>query len=235
MRIRFVASVAKYPADEHLNEDANGGILVRGIYAVSDGASDSYNSAPWSKILVSRFIRQPRFDANWLHDAVETYNAQYDREAMSWSAQAAFDRGSFATLTGIMIAPSGANVRVLGFGDSLAVLVADGDFLASFPYERAEQFAQHPLLLSTNMARNDPVLAQAPFTRFVRTWNLTRLRNPTVLCMTDALGAWLLKAPRNRLRRLLALKTRRQFVGFVEHERSAERMRRDDTTLLVVR
>ena len=111
----------------------------------------------------------------------------------------------------------------------------DGEFVASFPYEHSEQFTQNPLLLSTNMARNEPILSQAPFARFMRTWNLTRLRNPAVLGMTDALGAWLLKAPKNRLHRLLALRTRIQFAGFVEYERFAGRMRRDDTTLLVVR
>jgi len=234
MRCSFFATVPKRSGDEHLNEDAAHWNPHRGIYAISDGASESYNSARWSTILVRRFVSEPSFDPKWLKGAVASYAAGFDRESMSWSAQAAYDRGSFATLTGVVISPSGARAFVLGFGDSIAVL-ADGDRLVySFPYHRPDQFAQNPLLLSTNPERNASIHSRTPST-FERAWTLSRLRGPVILSMTDALGGWLLSAPRERLGVLLALATRIQFSALVERERHAGRLRRDDTTLLVVR
>jgi hypothetical protein len=71
-------------------------------------------------VLVSRYVRQPAFDEKWLARAITAYNAAFDRTAMPWSAQGAFDRGSFATLLGLRF--DAAGVSVLGIGDSLAVL-----------------------------------------------------------------------------------------------------------------
>ncbi len=72
----------------------------REVYAVSDGASESFASGRWALLLVSRYVRQPKIDAQTLGQAIATYNQAFDRQAMSWSAQASFDR-SFATLLGI--------------------------------------------------------------------------------------------------------------------------------------
>jgi hypothetical protein len=235
MRKIFSASVGKYLASEKLNEDSLHSNNLRGIYAISDGASDSYNSSRWSSILVRRFVQRPCFDAKWLNCSIQRYAEQFNREKMSWSAQAAFDRGSFATLTGIVIAPYSARAHVLGFGDSIALLVDGNDLIESFPYDRAEQFAQDPLLLSTKFENNRDILSQAPFRSVWRSWGLHKYRRPTIVCMTDALGAWLLRSPSERLQRLLALKTKHQFSGLIERERSTRRMRRDDATLLIIR
>lgn len=234
MRPTFFATIPKRAGDEHLNEDAAYWNPYRRIYAVSDGASDSYNSARWSKILARRFVSEPQFGDQWLKSAIESYVSGFNRESMSWSAQAAYDRGSFATLTGVVISPSGAQVSVAGFGDSIAVLADDDQVVCSFPYEHADQFEQNPLLLSTSPERNASILSQT-HSDFRRDWRLSERRNPVILLMTDALGAWLLANRYERVRVLLSLATRVEFSGLVERERRANRMRRDDTTLLIVR
>jgi hypothetical protein len=234
MRARFFASVGKYPSDGALNEDAAEAVSRRGLFALSDGASDSYNSARWARLLTRRFVSNPMFDENWLRVAVTTYADGFDRGSMSWSAQAAFDRGSFATLLGLVVSSSKASVRVFAIGDSIAVLADGGKMVASFPYESPEEFSRNPLLLSTDVASNARIVSKAPFADFRKTWGFSKLRRPNILCMTDALGAWLLCAPNERIPKLLAIRTKLNFAGFVENERSAGRLKRDDTTLLIV-
>jgi hypothetical protein len=56
-----------------------------------------------------------------------------------------------------------------------------------------------------------------------------------LICVSDALGHWLLTHRNEQpspVAALRAIGTRRQFVRFVDAERAAGRMRRDDTTLL---
>jgi hypothetical protein len=144
-----------------LNEDAFGERTSHGVYAVSDGASESFDSRRWSKLLVQLFFRNLHVDERWLRHAVTVYAGKFDRGTMSWSAQAAFDRGSFATLTGIVIPPTRSQLQVLGVGDSVAVLADGNQIVSSHPYQRAERFAARPLLFSTVWEQNRTVLSRS--------------------------------------------------------------------------
>lgn len=228
MRVLHRWTVGKQLAEPRLNEDATACAIVKAIYAVSDGASESFASRRWARVLVSRYARQPIIDEAWLARAISAYNAAFERAAMSWSAQAAFDRGSFATLLGLRFDRSG--VSVLGIGDSLAVLDDGAEIRATFPYTEAAQFRANPLLLSTIHDRNAAILGAD----FSTHWRLDRVDSPKLFCMTDALGAWLLAARAERIARLRALRTRAEFVAMVEDARADGTMRRDDTTLLVI-
>ncbi|KAF0142282.1 MAG: hypothetical protein FD153_630 [Rhodospirillaceae bacterium] len=183
MRVVFVAKVPKLALEPELMEDAADARHYRGLYAVSDGASESYSSAAWARTLVTRFVNTPGVAAAWMAAATKEYNSRFNREAMSWSAQAAFDRGSFATLLGVQI--FGDRARVLGIGDSLAVLVSDGRLAASFPYKDAEQFKAHPVLLSTVPEKNAALLAPGIIKRLTTDWSLKGLKAPTILMMTE--------------------------------------------------
>lgn len=219
-------TVGKQPDEPHLNEDASACAKGRGVFAVSDGASESFASRRWARILVDRYLRQPAIDDAWLAEAIATYRTAFDRSAMSWSAQAAFDRGSFATLLGLRFDPTG--VSVLAIGDSLAVLVEDGRIRETFPYDEPEQFRANPLLLSTIHDRNAAILSGD----FATHWPLKS--GSRLYCMTDAIGAWLLSNRQPRLAALQSLRTHADFVDLVEAARADGTMRRDDTTLLVI-
>ncbi|KAA1053166.1 hypothetical protein [Azospirillum argentinense] len=232
MFLRFADSVPKRRGPER-NEDAAEGHPYRGIYAMSDGASESYAPALWARLVTKRFLTNQRVDAAWLRTACGLFASHFDRESMSWSAQAAYDRGSFATLLGLRFTGAGRRAEVLAIGDSLAVLVDGEAVIDSFPYAEADEFRQNPLLISTLMERNADVQNQLLSGSAHRCWDLSSLPKPRILCMTDALGAWLLEDRRERLPILLSLRTKLQFRSLVDAERAAGRMRRDDTTLLV--
>ena len=226
MRVLHRWTIGKQVAEPHLNEDAIACADARGVYAVSDGASESFASRRWARVLVSRYLRRPVVDEAWLERAIAAYREGFDRAAMSWSAQAAFDRGSFATLLGLRIASDA--VSIIAVGDSLVVLDDGVGIRATFPYGEPEQFRANPLLLSTIHASNAAIVGAIPAAH----WTLDSASK--LFCMTDALGAWLLSDRAERMARLRTLGTHAAFVALVEGARADGSMRRDDTTFLVI-
>ena len=227
---KVILSVRKVNGEK--NEDA-WQLSKKGVAALSDGASVSFDSANWSRILVRRYARCPHFDRAWLANAIADYVKLYDRENLPWMHQAAFDRGSFASLLGVTHYGEGL-VQVLAIGDSIALLCDDNRIVGSFPYDSSHQFDQRPQLLSTNPAEN-AFLADRDPTRDLCDWNLQKFNHPALLCMTDALGHWVLEhrdEEPSPIETLRAISSPAAFKRFVREERASGRMRRDDTTLL---
>ncbi|MCY1295069.1 hypothetical protein D9M68_363920 [compost metagenome] len=223
-------TVAKQQAEPKLNEDASAVSNGRRTYVLSDGASESFSSRRWAQVLVTKFVRRPSIDEQWLHQAIALYEKAYDREQMSWSAQASYDRGSFATLLGLVFDDDHQGLHILGVGDTIVVLDDGEEICASFPYTEAEQFRANPLLLSTIPERNSVLISALPKTY----WRLDRNPMARIYCMTDALGAWLLADRSERLSILRSLRSRDEFVDLVETARAEGTMRRDDSTLLTL-
>ena len=217
------------------NEDRYSVSHRLGLAAISDGASTSFDSFSWAKILVRRYCQQPVVHERWLCEAIREFNSFYDRDAMPWMEQAAFDKGTFASLLGIRQIEDTESVRLFAVGDTTAIL-CDGDaHVSTFPYTRTEEFLHSPELLST-VHRFDRVPLDEHFNQAHSvSWELSGMRIPTILCMTDALAHWCFTQFENGadpIGRLHALRTLRKFRNFVEGERAARRMRVDDTTLL---
>ena len=233
-RLPLAFSVPKRE-DQH-NEDSFRR-SAKGVYALSDGASVSFDSASWARILVRRYTRDPEFTREWLSAAIAEFRQLYDRDSLPWMQQASFDKGSFASLLGVRMADGGRAIQVLSVGDSLAVL-CDGDRIkATFPLSSAAEFTQSPQLICTNPTHN-AFLDKMDFAYdLVADWSFRGLEQPALLCMTDALGHWLLSqrdrdsSPISVLRRL---RTPGAFARFVREERAAGRMKRDDTTLIAL-
>jgi len=103
-RLPLAFSVPKRE-DQH-NEDSFQR-SAKGVYALSDGASVSFDSASWARILVRRYTRDPEFTREWLSAAIAEFRKLYDRDSLPWMQQASFDKGSFASLLGVRIADGG--------------------------------------------------------------------------------------------------------------------------------
>jgi len=46
---------------------------AKGVYALSDGASVSFDSASWARILVRHYARNPEFTHEWLSGAIAEF------------------------------------------------------------------------------------------------------------------------------------------------------------------
>src|SRR5262245_4684557 len=137
-RVLHVFSIPK--TEDTRNEDQFCISPDQSICAVSDGASVSFDSGPWAEILSRRFVENHHISRTWVEAAIDEYRSAYDREAMSWAYQAAFDRGSFATLLGIVCSPDGKGVRTFAFGDTLLAFVDSGRLVRTIPYVQSGEF-----------------------------------------------------------------------------------------------
>jgi hypothetical protein len=237
MRKVFFGTCPKDPAAPDNNEDQLAFDSVRGRLALCDGASESYDSRLWAHVLAQRFIVDSAVTKEWVAAAVATYVDCYDFDALSWSQQAAYQRGSFATLLGIEYDRVHNAIEILAVGDSLAILVDGETIIQSWPFTDPERFKDRPTLLSTLTDANAFVGESGFWTRAGKTFHLDELSNPLLLCMTDALGEWALRqviTGDNGLSRLLSIMSEEELEALVIEERTAKRMRIDDTTLLVL-
>ncbi|QIW16468.1 hypothetical protein A4G20_09040 [Pasteurellaceae bacterium RH1A] len=106
-------------------------------FAVSDGASESFDSKSWSQLLVERFdqdhetfIQNPQ---EWLNQAIQAYEEKYDVSQLSWAKQNAFERGSFATLAAVSLEENQAQLFCVG--DSLIVILdQEGLQTGNYPF-----------------------------------------------------------------------------------------------------
>lgn len=200
-------------------------------HVLSDGASISYDSALWAQIICTHYVQSPLVTLDWVSASIAEFNSHHDRATMPWHKEASFDRGSFASLLGITF--SDAAIQIDAIGDSIAALCDGTVCVDSFPYKAPEQFDQAPLLLSTDAAKNPFFSDGALSSDLVCRWPLGDLQSPRLLCMTDALGHWLLSSQdADATARLFSLDDDGAFAAFVAAEREVGKLRRDDTTLL---
>lgn len=238
MRALFVGTCAKEPDRPEANEDAYAFSTDRQRLALSDGASESYDSRLWANLLARKFADDPLFGPDWMEGAVAAYHAEHDFAAMSWSQQLAFERGCFATLLSVEHDAGNRRLALFGVGDSVAVLMVGAEVVRSWPLDAPERFKERPTLLSTLRAHNE-FTQSAEFESLARfEVDLTTIPDPTLLCMTDALGEWTLRMAGEepeRLADLLAIRSEEQLSALVVAERAAKRMRVDDSTLAILR
>ena len=217
------------------NEDRYSVSQRLGLAAISDGASTSFDSATWAKILVKRYCQQPVVHKRWLSEAITEFTSFYDRDKLPWMQQAAFDKGTFASLLGVRQIVDTQSILVFAVGDTTAVLCDGNTQVSTFPYTRPEEFHQNPELLST-VHRFDKIPLDEKFHQsHTVKWNLADLQAPVLLCMTDALAHWYLTQMENGgnpIGTLHGLATYKEFTQFVKAERASRRLKLDDTTLL---
>jgi hypothetical protein len=211
--------------------------METGRIALSDGASESFDSQTWADLLVKKFVRDPALGKDWLADLVSEYAKKFDVNSLSWSKQAAFERGSFATLLGIENFPLHGTIDILSVGDSLAVLLDQDELFGSYPYSGAVEFQQRPELFSTSPTHNSFFDSKDFFTLHHQTWKIADKKNPVLLCMTDALGEWALRLAQEgnpQWQLLASINDVSQLQSLVVEERAHKRMHIDDVTLVSI-
>ncbi|MDR1284671.1 MAG: hypothetical protein LBJ88_00550 [Campylobacteraceae bacterium] len=241
MELLFNGSIPKDYAFPLENEDwFNLNFIEHNIrIALSDGATISYNSQKWAKILVDYFIEIGNFSAVDIKKAISIYYAkEFDFNNMTLMQKRGLAFGSYATFLGVEYNSFDNNIWVLGIGDSIAVLLDKDNFIEAFPYIASAQFCKKPQMLSTNKRGNFFFTYSKNRSKFYKTWNLNFVKHPVLLCMTDALGEWALKEMEsgNRLvwEELLSISNIKEFKSFIQAKRNDNMIKIDDTTLISV-
>jgi hypothetical protein len=201
-------------------------------FAVADGASETSFAKQWAELLVERFVHEPPTAAElreWVAPMQAAWVGEHQGKAQAWYAEAKARDGAFSSLLGVAIEES--RWRALAVGDTCLFVVRAGRLEKAFPLERAEQFNNSPLLLSSVARSNSNV------------WDDVRVdegelrERDQLLLMTDALAQWFLVEAEMGRRPWAALAraaTPEAFCAFVDCLRGGGALRNDDVTLVRV-
>ncbi|MTI11828.1 protein phosphatase 2C domain-containing protein [Sansalvadorimonas verongulae] len=237
MRVLFSGQVPKDTDFPDSNEDA---LLVAedsAKIAVSDGASESFDSQSWAKLVVQAFLESSDVNEAWVTDLCKQYESLFAPASLSWSKAAAYQRGSFATLLGLEFDKDSESINALCVGDSQVVLLSNGHLMDAYPYIESKQFQQRPELLCSNIAYNQFILEPDYQLNHRKSWNLADFDQPALLCMTDALAEWALRMETqgdSKWETLLSISELSELESLVLNERREKRMHIDDVTLISV-
>lgn len=235
IEVVFAGSCAKREGEK--NEDFFKADVDRLRFAVSDGASVSYDSATWAALLCDKYIDCPTLDAVWIAGAVRSYNSTVNRDALPWMKQAAFDQGSFASLLGLTVNQDAEKIDISAVGDSNVLIMKDGIVVEAFPIADVVEFSRSPNLLCTVAAEN-AYLTEHVIRACQRSFNLSEVVDGdevSVLMASDALCAWVMtKETDIRLNDLFSIANQEQFTDLVRNQRLKGDLKVDDTTMITI-
>lgn len=210
-----------------------------GRFAVSDGASVSFDSRGWARTLCFQFLSDPHPGARWLAAARHYYSVRHPLPPSDWLAHHAAERGSFATLLGVTITTH--HIVVHAIGDTAIFILRSGEPPIMYPSLSAEHFRQPPSLLCDRPGRSAFPETDEAFdaARHVHPVPDGGWRGTQLIILTDALAEWVVLAESedeqmNRLREAADHRTRQAFVDWAASAIESGRVRRDDCAVLAL-
>lgn len=229
LRILFAGQVPKDSEYPELIEDALLFGVDRKSAVISDGASESYDSKKWADLIVQKYTKDSLISKEWFFELQDNYHSSIDFQNLSWSKQASFERGSFATLLGLKELSLG-QIEITAIGDcECFVLEKDLNIKAAIPYEHSLDFENRPQLISTRSEFNS-FLEKNPLTQVVTIDN-----EDTILLMSDALACWTLRSMEeddDKWKLLLSISNEIELSELITSERSKRSMKVDDVTFV---
>lgn len=250
--MRFEARLFRLPKDPAASadyQDAYRMDAVRGVASVADGVSSALFSGPWAAILTEAIVADPpnpddpEAFAAWLAVLRSQWASRIDISNLAWFQKAKLKQGAFATLVWIClfsrseidVAPDDPDAAYLcqafAVGDSCLFHVRDDALLTSFPIQASAELEANPLAVGSMDLNRDQML------RFSRHDAWCRAGDLLVLC-TDAMADWILRQYERGGSpdwQYLWAMTESQWQSQVLDLRTAQEMRYDDTTLLMLR
>lgn len=135
-------------------EDAIAGDPERGLFAVADGASESFTAGEWARYLVAGYIEQGPEESQlsaWLNEMRSRWKSEIDSRQWSWFAEQKSQEGAYATFLGLQLQPQeqGFTYRGLAAGDSCLIRLQGDRVVQSFPLESADLFGRRPDLINS--------------------------------------------------------------------------------------
>jgi hypothetical protein len=187
------ASLQKAGNRPHENEDAAATGTDGLRFAVSDGATEGWESGRWATHLASAFVSDPPAPADfpeWVSGVRQSWVVPQSSGPVAWYASEKQEEGSFATLVGVELRLSKSNAgwvwRALAIGDSCLLHVRSRRIAAAFPLATPAAFGNQPLLIPSSPALQCPAPA----------WQSGRgIPGDTLWLATDAVAVSLLTLP----------------------------------------
>tara|TARA_S200000501_G_C20723062_1_gene699343 strand:- start:27 stop:785 length:759 start_codon:yes stop_codon:yes gene_type:complete len=243
MRVKQVLTVPKEICYPESNEDFFNMHDSGFSCALSDGASESYDSKTWAKLLCQCFIRESKrkfFGNFYKHKQIKNLIGKsrfkffeiFSKQSLSWSQQAAFDRGSFASLTGLV--DHGDSIEILSIGDSVALWQPTKESVNSHFLTETSDFVNQPLLISTKESSDNFFFMQEDIAWATKKIKKKEVYDGSIYLLTDAIAIKILDLIKNG-EMLFALNVLREnysnFESWILSERRKKQIKIDDTTV----
>lgn len=207
-------------------EDAIAGDVATGRFAVADGASESYASGEWARLLVDGYVSSGT-SPNWLNEPQARWQHEIGQRSSTWYAEEKFAAGAHAAFVGVQVSVEGDEARwgAEAIGDSCLFVMHGDRFESCFPMTQSRDFRRTPLLLNSR----DP----APV------WDFgmgVLTAGSRLLLASDALAHYLLASAEQHafIGIDLLLLDEQSFPEWVEHARAMGLLRNDDVALGIV-
>jgi len=220
-------------------EDAAALSLRQRRFCVADGATESYDSRRWARLLTrcwaasTQLLTKEEFEP-WLSRLGGRLERRWGRKALPWYAEEKARGGAFAAFVGIAFIPSADRLvwQAVALGDSCLVQVQNGAIVHAMPLSDPEAFGYHPTLIPSNLQRQQGIGEQFTVANGNAAWH------DSFLLLTDAIAAWYLRMSSEEpsrveeLAQLLDANDTPGFERFVERERADKSLRNDDVAVL---
>jgi hypothetical protein len=220
-------------------EDAIGVNLDSLRFAVSDGATEGFNSRRWARYLTTAWTSAPpiELDLTLLHSQVKTLGhrlfEQKDTAGLPWYLEEKASQGAFAAFVGLHIHSSGT-WEAVAIGDC-CLIHENADYFYAFPLTTPAEFNSRPMLIPSLIDKY-PSLGGA-----VRISEGTSQAGDRFLLMSDAIACWYLGLGRSspdvlsRFRSALDAPDKAALADLVADERAEQHLRNDDVAVLNLR
>lgn len=212
--------------------------------ALSDGASESFDSKKWAQSLCNTFVdldlSQLDFSSEdsltFLFDKARAqFNIDYSTRELSWSQQLSFERGNFATLVGVE--ESEEFIKILSIGDSLALWFDPSSGFESHFIRNSEEFNERPLLVSSIKTDDEHFFSCEKSKFALIELDKSCLGEGILYLMSDAIASHLYilleSNKQDEVRRILNL-DEEAFRSWIIESRSLRTLKVDDTTLVAI-
>jgi hypothetical protein len=229
-RLGFCCAFSAPKNSEADNEDCYAYSDDGSACAIADGATVSYDSKSWAQYLANQAVREDAISEGWVSTVARTFTDGLSRESLTWNQEAAFERGSFSTLSVVIWNQRTSVLRLFAVGDTNIFLIEKKRLVLAFPISRAEQFSNQPDLICSKP------ITPIKFPQISKTEiDLATFKAPLVCIATDALAAWLLEKD-NTVGKIVSISkmSPEQFGELIATERRERRMRTDDTTFVAM-
>jgi hypothetical protein len=236
---RQVVRAQKLGAPPEEYEDAFAFAETSGVLAVSDGAASAFEARRWANALTRAFVDHtppnPSLPAmrSWLQPLAASFDGDGPAVHDDWYVEAAAEKGSAATLLGLVFHEDGRYTAV-AVGDTCVVHLRPGGprwtVVQRFPLHRSEQFGRNPSLVSSRLDDLDVSLADLRAVEGRWYWR------DVFIVATDAVAQWAYEQEERERAvwdRLLSIPPDQANALFTA-EREAGHMTNDDVTMVAI-
>lgn len=221
-------------------EDAIGVNVDRRRFAVSDGATEAFDSGNWARRLAHHWVSvdacltRAEF-SKWLCEEGESLHRSWSGLELPWYSQEKAREGSFAAFVGVQIDDAKNRWNAIALGDCCLVHTRDGKALKSLPISASSGFGSAPVLAAshggTQLMAADRVSIDSGTTK----------RGDVILLLSDAVASWYLNLletgksdTESDFRMLLTTGNREHLVRLFESQRSAGKIKDDDLAAILI-